>query len=175
MYFGHISKLVKEANPDASLKFKKISKLKTLEKSSTNVAKIAAFDYDLNKNNFEEKVKLCNETRVLYSNLNFDLWLVLHKEQYMKKVQNNNDYVDKVRKLYWLPSNADIKKEANIQQILNQIELKDVKRAIKNANKIMDEKIEFDKIYVKRNFYYFPNPSMNIHKFFEELFKEIGL
>ena len=100
MYFGHISKLVKEANPDASLKFKKISKLKTLEKSSTNVAKIAAFDYDLNKNNFEEKVKLCNETRVLYSNLNFDLWLVLHKEQYMKKVQNNNDYVDKVRKLY---------------------------------------------------------------------------
>ena len=62
-----------------------------------------------------------------------------------------------------------------MQKILDQIELKDVKTAIKNAEEIMNEKIEDDKIYVKKNFSYYPNPSFNINKFFEEIFKEIDI
>ena len=175
MYFDHIAKKVKEARPNISLKFKKLAKLKTLEKSSTGVPKIAVFDYDLNKVDFESKVKLCNETRILYSNLNFDLWLVLHKKQYRRTVQNNNAYIDEIRNSYNLPNNTNIKAKGNIQKILDKIELIDVKRAIENAEEIMKEKMEEDKIYVKRNFSYYPNPSMSINEFFKELFEDIGL
>lgn len=166
---------MKEANPNISLKFKKLAKLKTLEKSSTDVPKIAVFDYDLNKVDFESKVKICNETRILYSNLNFDLWLVLHKKQYRRTVQNNNAYIDEIRNSYNLSDNANIKTKSNIQKILEQIELVDVKRAIQNAKEIMKGKMEEDKIYVKRNFSYYPNPSMSINEFFKELFEDIGI
>lgn len=175
MYFDHIAKKVKEARPNISLKFKKLAKLKTLEKSSTGVPKIAVFDYDLNKVDFESKVKLCNETRILYSNLNFDMWLVLHKKQYRRTVQNNNAYIDEIRNSYNLPNNTNIKAKGNIQKILDKIELIDVKRAIENAEEIMKEKMEEDKIYVKRNFSYYPNPSMSINEFFKELFEDIGI
>ena len=175
MYFDHIAKKVKEARTNISLKFKKLAKLKTLEKSSTGVPKIAVFDYDLNKVDFESKVKLCNETRILYSNLNFDLWLVLHKKQYRRTVQNNNAYIDEIRNSYNLPNNTNIKAKGNIQKILDKIELIDVKRAIENAEEIMKEKMEEDKIYVKRNFSYYPNPSMSINEFFKELLEDIGI
>lgn len=175
MYFDYIAKKVKEANPNIILKFKKLAKLKTLEKSSTDVPKIAVFDYDLNKVDFESKVKICNETRILYSNLNFDLWLVLHKKQYRRTVQNNNAYIDEIRNSYNLPDNANIKAKGNIQKILEQIELVNVKRAIQNAEEIMKGKMEEDKIYVKRNFSYYPNPSMSINEFFKELFEDIGI
>lgn len=174
MYFDHIAKKVKEANSNISLKFKKFSKLKTLEKSSTDVPKIAVFDYDLNKVDFESKVKICKETRILYSNLNFDLWLVLHKKKYGKKVQNNDAYINEVRNLYELPNTASIKTKGNIEKILQKIELVDVKRAIKNAEEIMNGKMEEEKIYVN-NFSYYLNPSMTINEFFKELFQDIGI
>ena len=103
------------------------------------------------------------------------MWLVLHKKQYRRTVQNNNAYIDEIRNLYNLPNNTNIKAKGNIQKILDKIELIDVKRAIENAEEIMREKMEEDKIYVKRNFSYYPNPSMSINEFFKELFKDIGI
>ena len=61
MYFQHFAKLVKQINPNISLKFKKVAKLKTMELSSTSVPKLAIFDYDLNKEGFEYKVKICKK------------------------------------------------------------------------------------------------------------------
>lgn len=74
-----------------------------------------------------------------------------------------------------MPNNTNIKAKGNIQKILDKIELIDVKRAIENAEEIMKEKMEEDKIYVKRNFSYYPNPSMSINEFFKELFEDIGI
>ena len=99
-YFEHISKKVREINPSISLKFKKVNKLKVLDESSTDVPKIAVFDYDLNQQEFEKKVKICKRTRILYSNLNFDLWLLLHKKQFGKTVIENDDYIDEIRREY---------------------------------------------------------------------------
>lgn len=175
MYFEYVGKKVKEANPNISLKFKKVAKLKTLEKSSTSVPKLAVFDYDLNKVEFEKNVKICKETRILYSNLNFDLWLVLHKVRYEKNVQSNSAYVDLVRKIYKLKDNANIKSQTNIQKILEQIEISDIKRAIQNAEDIMNRKLEEDKMNIKRGFSYYPNPSMNINEFFKELFEDFNI
>ena len=174
-YFEHIGKKVKEIDPCISLKFRKVNKLKVLDESSTDVPKIAVFDYDSNKQEFEKKVKMCRKTRILYSNLNFDLWLLLHKKQFRKSVIGNDSYVDEIRKEYNLDSTANIKAEDNINKILDQIEISDIKRAIKNAKEIMNAKLESDRIYVKKNFSYYPNPSMSIQEFLDELFIELEI
>lgn len=175
MYFDFVAKKVKETNSDISLKFKEVAKLKTLDISSTNVKKIAVFDYDLNKKDFEDKVKLCKHTEILYSNLNFDLWLLLHKKMFEKNVQSNDAYVKMIRREYNLEENANIKSKVNMEKILNQIEICDIKMAINNAEKIMCKKLDEDAIYVKKGFVYYPNPSMSINVFFSELFYEIHI
>lgn len=90
-------------------------------------------------------------------------------------VQVNHAYVDLIRKKYGLSPTDDIKKKENIQKIVNQISIKDIKNAIKNAQEIMNSKIDSDKIVLNSRFYYYNNPCMNIRKFFEELFREIGI
>jgi hypothetical protein len=39
----------------------------------------------------------------------------------------------------------------------------------------MNGKLEEDKIYVKKDFSYYPNPSMSINVFFKNLFKELNI
>ena len=175
MYFDYVAKKIKEFDQNISEKFKEVGKLKILEKSSTDVPKIAVFDYDLNRIEFENRVRLCKKTKILYSNLNFDLWIVLHKEKFTRKVQDNHAYVNKIREIYKLPENANIKSKDNIKRILEQIELDDIKKAIRYANEIMSGKLESDRIYVRRGFSYFPNPSMSINEFFYDLFKDLAI
>lgn len=174
-YFEHIGKKVRQKDPCVSLKFKEVKKLRVLEASSTDVLKIAVFDYDSNKQEFEKKVKMCQKTRILYTNLNFDLWLLLHKKQFKKSVIGNDSYVDEIRKEYKLDPTANIKSEDNISKILEQIEISDINMAIKNAKEIMNMKLESDRVYVKRNFSYYLNPSMSIQEFLDELFIELEI
>lgn len=171
-YFKHISKKLTEYDREITVKFNKIKKLPTLEKQSSDLKKVAFFDYDRNRVEFERKVLTCKKTKPYYENLNFDLWLLLHKQQYSCCVTNNDDYVGAVRAAYNLPINADIKTENNIDKILNQIELSDIEFAINNAKEIMAGKDERDRRYVNK-FFYYDNPSMNIHEFIDELLKEV--
>lgn len=175
MYFEHIARKVKEVSPNISLKFNAMEKLLTLERSSTSVPKIAVFDYDMNKVDFENKVKICKNTKVLYTSLNFDLWLLLHKIEFNKNVQSNKSYIKPIRAEYKLEKDANIKSKSNMEKILDQIELEDIKQAIRNSEEIMNGKLEEDKINIKKGFYYYDNPSMNINKFFKQLFEELGV
>ena len=63
MYFDYVAKKIKEFDQNISVKFKEVGKLKILEKSSTDVPKIAVFDYDLNRIEFENRVRLCKKTK----------------------------------------------------------------------------------------------------------------
>lgn len=175
MYFEHFVKLIKENFSNSTVEFEKVNKLKVLSKSSTNIPKIAVFDYDNKLKEFEDKVKT-KGVEPIYTSLNFDLWLLLHKKKFSKSIVNNDGYQVEIRKVFGLGDTDNIKKYENIKKILTQIELEDIERAIKNANEIMDAKIENDKIKImkgKKTFFYYDNPSMNIHKFFEKLLEEI--
>lgn len=175
MYFEHFSRIIKENFNNATITFRKVNKLEVLGKMSTNIPKIAVFDHDNNQKEFEKKVKT-NSVESIYTNLNFDLWLLLHKKKFSCSIINNDGYQDEIRKEFGLKSTDNIKNETIIKKILNQIKLKEVEYAIKNANEIMNSKIERDKKIIakgKRKFYYYDNPSMNIHKFFEELLEDI--
>ncbi len=177
MYFKHFGNLIKQNFPNASVKFNEKAKFQTLSKLSTAMTKIAVFDYDKEPKQFERRIK----TRGIityYTNLNFDLWILLHKKPYDKCANNNDGYVDEIRKTYKLEETADIKNENVIKSMLKQITLKDVRRAIKNAEDIMKKKLDVDKKYTNKKvenktLWYCDNPSMNIHKFFSEILDEV--
>ena len=171
-YFKHISKKLSEYDRNISIKFNEVEKLKTLERGSTGLKKVAFFDYDCNKSNFEQCVCTCKKTKPYYTNLNFDLWLLLHKRQFTKVVNNNNDYHDAIRETYGLPKTANIKNEKMIDRMLEQIELSDIEFAISNAKEIMSRKNTADMKFVNK-FGYFDNPSMNIHEFVDELLTDV--
>lgn len=171
-YFKHISKKLSEYNRNISIKFNEVEKLKTLDRGSTGLKKIAFFDYDCNQVNFEQCVCMCKKTKPYYTNLNFDLWLLLHKKQFAKVVSNNNDYQNEIREVYNLPKNANIKNEKTIDKMLEQIGLEEIEFAINNAKEIMNRKTPEDIKYINK-FIYYDNPSMNIHEFIDELFFEI--
>ena len=53
--------------------------------------------------------------------MNFDLWLILHKECFSKSVSGNHAYVVDVRRIYGLSKTDDIKKKSVVEKIINQI------------------------------------------------------
>lgn len=96
----------------------------------------AIFDFDFNKVEFERNIEVCdklNKEQKLssrksgrniyhaYSNVNFDLWLILHKEDYNHEVSKNDAYITDVRRIFGLSSKDNIKNEGTIKKILGQI------------------------------------------------------
>lgn len=182
MYIKRVSQLINNPPKIKITINTTIGKAKRLEKEYVEYDSAVIFDHDLNQKEFEENLKICREiqnnykkkkSRIIYpafSILNFDLWLVLHKEEFCKPVSKNEAYQKEIIKIYNLPKNADIKKEENIDKILGQIEIEDVKNAIKRANKIKEQKLQEDKKEI-HGYEYYPNPYLNIQTFISELLK----
>ncbi|MBN4056464.1 MAG: hypothetical protein COA82_10420 [Alkaliphilus sp.] len=99
----------------------------------------------LRKGNEATKGKRGKRIFHAYSNVNFDLWLILHKEDYSKPVISNDAYISVVRRIYGLSEKESIKKKIVIEKILAQIDLDDVKKAIERADVIRERKISTDK------------------------------
>lgn len=169
LYLEHISNLIEYERPDIKINFIKLKNIIYLERYPSTRKKVSFYDYDLNQTEFTKRAKLCKKSHFYYSNLNFDLWLLLHKRLFNKPETKNDAYVPLVRTIYHLPKDADIKNEDTIKKILSQISLDDIRQAIKNAESIMKNKLDSDKIVVNNNFCYYDNPSMNIHTFFKDL------
>ena len=172
-YFKHFSKLLKENFDDVTIKFNKVKNLNVLQKASSQMPKVAIFDYDNNKKEFENKLKICKKGKIYiaYTSLNFDLWLLLHKKMFNKVVTNNNDYIDLIRKEYDLEKTDNIKKESNIDKIIEQINIKDIKFAIKNAEKITKNK---EGKITSNGYIYYNNPSLSIHSFLKDILEKIA-
>lgn len=64
----------------------------------------------------------------------------------------------------------NIKKECNIDKIIEQIGIKEIKFAIKNADKVMKDKE--DKI-ISNGYIYYNNPSLSIHNFLKEILEKL--
>ena len=99
--------------------------------------KYLVFDYDGKKDKYEEAIDLAIENKIElgYTNYCFDLWLILHKEDYFDIVQNQDAYADKLRQVFGLAADANIKKEKRVTEIVNQIGLSDIKNAIQRGKK----------------------------------------
>ena len=188
MYFDHLAKLIKDF-PKKVVKFNTfIDSPHRLEKRYEEYDSAAIFDYDFNETEFYRNIEICNQLNKklkptkrnsgrhiyhAYSNVNFDLWLILHKQDYNKRVSKNDAYINDVRRVYGLKRADDIKSEDVINKILGQITLKDVKEAIKRAENIRIIKEESDSKNIFNTLTY-ENPDFSIHEFLRFVLEDSG-
>ena len=188
MYFDHLAKLIKDF-PKKVVKFNTfIDSPHRLEKRYEEYDSAAIFDYDFNETEFYRNIEICNQLNKklkptkrnsgrhiyhAYSNVNFDLWLILHKQDYNKRVSKNDAYINDVRRVYGLKRADDIKSEDVINKILGQITLKDVKEAIKRAENIRIIKEASDSKNIFNTLIY-ENPDFSIHEFLRFVLEDSG-
>lgn len=188
MYLDHVARLIKDF-PQKVVTFNSyIDNPHRLTKTYEEYDSAAIFDFDFNKVEFERNIEICDKLNREqkpssrksgrniyhgYSNVNFDLWLILHKEDYNREVSKNDAYITDVRRIFGLTPKDNIKNEGTIKKILGQITLHDVKDAIVRAEKIKSYKIKGDASNVGNSQIY-TNPDFSIHEFLKIVLKESG-
>ena len=188
LYLEHVGKLISDF-PRRVVKFNTlIDRPQRLEKSYEEYDSAALFDFDYNEGQFKTNIELCNRmhntyksTRKTgrciyhaYTNVNFDLWLILHKQDFSRSVARNSAYVPEVKRLYSLSTRENIKAEATIRRILGQISLADVKQAVNRAENIRRGKLQEDGTVVGSTVCY-PNPDFSLHEFMKVVLTDCGL
>jgi hypothetical protein len=105
--------------------------------------------------------------------VNFDLWLILHKEDYNKSVSRNDAYISDVRRIFGLNQTDNIKNEEVINKILSQITLDDIKSAIQRVETIRKSKVKADSAKIGSTTIY-SNPDFSIHEFLKAVLEDSG-
>lgn len=114
-----------------------------------------------------------------YTNLTFDLWIVLHMSNCSASINDRKQYLSYINKAYGenFESMTDYKKEANFKRILNKLTINNVIDAIHKSEKIM--KNNHDMGYTLHQYkgfkYYRENPSLEIHTVIKKILTECGL
>lgn len=150
---------------------------RTIQKSIGKENKASVFDYDGKKKKYEKAIDLANENNIElgYSNYCFDLWLIIHKEEYMDIVENQDQYAEKLRQIYGLDSDANIKKKKRVEVMINQINLPDIKNAIIGAEKIAAKNQNRIVNMTPHGNKYYDNPDTQMHTLLRFLFEKVGI
>lgn len=114
-----------------------------------------------------------------YSNLTFDLWMVLHKQNCNASQTHRTHYLPHINRAYGehFQKMDHYKVEDNFKRCLSKLTLDDVKNAIERAKYIM--KCNQDNGYVEHEYkgyhYYKENPSLMIWEPIEKVLKDCKL
>lgn len=125
-----------------------------------------------------EKLKQI-DYRFGYSNLTFDLWMVLHKQDYSATCTHRKQYVNFINSAYGehFENMDQYKHENNFKRCLKQLTLSDVILAVERSKKIMERNQKNG--YVLQRYkgytYYKENPSLEIWKAIEKILIDCGL
>ena len=116
------------------------------------------------------------EYRLGYTNLTFELWVILHKKECNSPFSDRSQYLAPINSAYNEKFNSlkSYKEERNFKQCLSKLSLSDVNDAVKRAKKITQNNKEIgnsQKSY-KGFKYYQDNPSLSIWKIVEEILTE---
>jgi hypothetical protein len=117
--------------------------------------------------------------RFCYSNLTFDLWIILHKQSCNGSLTHRRNYLEHINRAYSenFESMDDYKHENNFKRLLYSLTLDDVKSAIYRANNIMQTNLdnEYTLHKYKGYEYYKENPSLLVHKAVEKILADCEL
>jgi len=200
IYFEHLQKIIRESNAfKKNVSFnihvtkrnpsKKIKTLSIFYKYSLPII----FIYDIeNNNNLDEFERLIDNTLDLclkreiskndviknfkYSNLSFEVWILLHKQENVSCVNCVGNYLNDINNCYnkSFESIDDFKNQKKFKDIISQITLDDVKNACDRARNIRTYVIsKYNRKEYKGIKYYETNPDLNIHEFIERMFNDI--
>lgn len=100
---------------------------------------------------------------------------ILHKEDYFDIVQNQDAYADKLRQVFGLAADANIKKEKRVTEIVNQIGLSDIKNAIQRGKKISEDNQGKEANKTPKENRYYDNPDTQMHVLLQFLFAKVGI
>ena len=186
LYLKHLGRLINEL-PGRKIKFVTvIHPPRYLEKVNVSYDCVALFDHDSNDKTFQANITICDKLNKkemrkskidrrriwhAYSNLNFDLWLILHKEDFSRCVYGNDQYADDVRRIYGLAPTDNIKSKDTLANILNCITLENIESAISRANALIEQKLEGDKKIISSSICC-ENPDLSIHRFIRAVIDE---
>lgn len=197
-YFEHLKKLINQCD-DALFKVKMEPRVK---KSPLSFVKALAAPYEIKafhicdyESNEEEHVRqfkkmlieLKEANRIKrkiiyslgYSNYSFDLWMILHKRQFIGPLPHRKSYLKGINDVYneHFQFLDDYKEEANFKRILSRIDLSDVKRAIQNADYIRKKHAENGDVMDEYAgfLFYRDNPDLTINECIKQLLEECGV
>lgn len=188
-YFEHVQRLInlcEQADFHVSFTIKKGSP-KAAFSAYPNVFKepryFHIFDYEGDtpefRTNFDTTLRQLNEInkqtggnkkktyRIGYSNLTFELWILLHKTDFMTCLSDRSQYLPHICKVYHrsFKNTEDYKKEQHFKSyILEQITLSDVQAAIMRAKRIREFNQHHKTPGQAFGFTYFKdNPDLTLH------------
>ena len=114
-----------------------------------------------------------------YSNLTFDLWMVLHKIDCNGSITHRDHYITFINRAYGehFESMKEYKHEDSFKRCLKQLGLQDVMDAVGRAQKIMgqNEIRGYGLCRYKGFQYYRENPSLEIWRAVEKILVDCGL
>lgn len=161
-------------------------------KGLTTLSKITIyhiFDYESNEENhanffldtlsrMKESGKMGKEItyRLGYSNYTFELWILLHKQLLCSSMTNRKQYLKYINKTFSTnyQSLSEYKEEKNFTRILEQLSLQDVKKAISQAEMIMNQKqaLGYAPMQYKGYTYYRENPALSVHTIIRQILSD---
>lgn len=114
-----------------------------------------------------------------YTNLTFDLWIILHKVACNASQTHRKNYINPLNRSYGekFENMDEYKHEDNFKRCLEQLSIDNVRDAIDRANKIMTRNRENGYLlYEYKGYkYYKENPSLTINEIIEKILKDCEL
>ncbi|MNC09646.1 hypothetical protein D3C81_215440 [compost metagenome] len=114
-----------------------------------------------------------------YSNLTFELWIALHKNDFNAHTEHRSHYLRHINSAFdeRFTELSTYKEEDTFKRMLRKLTLDDVKAAVRRAKGIMQRNAENGLQELQyRGFKYFKdNPSLTIHESVERILRDCGL
>lgn len=113
-----------------------------------------------------------------YSNIDFELWIILHKKDLFGTISSRAQYLNNINSVFGTKFQGlkEYKVEKNFNRILSQITLEDVKKAITRAEKIINQRKSEDKPIESSGYeWYERNPSLSVHLAIKKILLECGV
>lgn len=195
LYFKHLQNLIRsvenrKANP--VIRAERIKPSSFLKKISIIKLSSIVAVYDVEENDLEHRKRfegILKEIKnaeslgksvkfeLAYSNIDFELWIILHKKDLFGSVASKTQYLKNINQIFGTKFEAmrEYKEELNFKQILSKITLDDVKAAVQRAQKITGQrKSEGSPIKTYGYEWFEKNPSLSVHSAVAKIIKECG-
>jgi len=114
-----------------------------------------------------------------YSNLSFDLWMILHKQNCNAELTDVGKYLTHINRIFdeLFESMKEYKEEANFKRCLGKLTFPEVLTALSRAKAIMqrNERDGYQLAQFKGYRYYIHNPSLDLWQPIEAILSDCGL
>lgn len=134
-----------------------------------------SMDYMKRAKNLKKQIQY----KPAYSNLSFDLWIILHKMNCTARLTHSDQYLSRINRAFEerFEGMREYKRETNFKRCLGKIDLVDIKTAVQRAEKIMQRNEENGYVlkFYNNYKYYEENPSLSVWEPIKKILQDCQL